>query len=92
MAKRSRKAADAGPPSEAESLHEIALGLNRVARAIAISSVKDATDAEQAFHLSQVGFATSEIAQMYGEKSNVIAARIANVRKAREKRTGARGE
>lgn len=86
MAKGKRGRSNNEPPTEAESLAQIAVGLDRVARAIAISSVKDASDAEQAFHLNQVGFAPSEIAEMYGEKINIITARISNFRKARGKR------
>ncbi len=87
-----RKADDVGPPTEAESLDKIAVGLERVARAIVLSSIKDATPGEQAFHLSQAGFTTAEIAGMYGEKSNVIAARISNARKSKEKRAAAKGD
>ena len=86
MAKAKQKAANTGPLSEAESLYQIALGLDRVARAIAFAAVKDATGSEQAFHLNQVGFAPSEIGKMFGLPNNVIGARISNVRKAREKR------
>ena len=87
-----RKAASAGPPSEAEALDRIAAGLDDVARSIVLSANQDATDAEQAFQLNMAGFTASEIAVMYNVKLNVITARISDRRKARAKRLASRKE
>ena len=92
MAGGKRKGASTGPPSEAESLNRIAMGLDRVARAIVLSAAKDATDAEQALQLNMAGFTASEIAVMYNVKLNVITARISDRRKARAKRLASRKE
>jgi hypothetical protein len=78
-----RKVAKSESSTEAESLQQIATGLNRVGRAIVIAATKDASESEQAFYLNLAGFAPVEIGEIYGEKTNVISARISNVRKAK---------
>jgi len=79
------KATELQASADVEALRRIASELGRVARAILLSATKDATESEQAFYLNLAGFAPVEIAAMYGEPTNVIGARISNVRKAKEK-------
>ena len=85
MAKGKRKATEQVAAPDVEALQVVAEELHRVALAVAMSAVKDATDSEQAYHLYMSGFSPVEVAPRYGVSTHVFSQRVSNVRRDRKK-------